>query len=368
MERGLVQRLAVAIEHTIEAVVVTNVDGVIEYVNPAFERITGYESAEVLGRNISLLKSGVHDEGFYAALWRTIADGGVFQGRFVNRRKDGTLYEEEGSIAPVRDEAGEVVGFVSVKRDISADIELHRQVQQAQKMEAVGRLAAGVAHDFNNVLATILVSTEFLLRDLEVDGPSYSDVSEIQRSAQQGRALVKQLLAFARRREPMRSRVELNELIARLGMMLRRIVGRSIVLATDVSDDVLEVLADPVQLEQVILNLGINARDAMPDGGRLHVAASRAVAEAVPCSGCADAPAGMESRVHLRITDTGVGMSAETLARIFEPFFTTKPPGQGTGLGLSTAHSIVASFGGVVIATSAPDAGTTMRICLPLAD
>ncbi|MBF8259935.1 MAG: PAS domain S-box-containing protein, partial [Actinobacteria bacterium] len=356
-------RLTMAVEQAGESIVVTDTRGTIQYVNPAFERITGYDRMEVIGQTPRILKSGRHDAAFYRNLWETLRGGEIWRGTFLNKRKDGTLYEEDAVISPVRDPSGQVVNYVAVKRDVTDVRRMEEQLRQSQKMEAVGRLAGGVAHDFNNLLTAISGYSDLLLHRL----PDYStlrrDVEEIRKAGDRAAALTRQLLAFSRRQVLQPKVLDLNTVVTNMGQMLRRLIGEDIELSTDLSPSLSRVKADPGQIEQVIVNLAVNARDAMPDGGRITIAT--ADADLSPAYAAAHPGVRPGPHVLLSVADTGHGMSDETQAHLFEPFFTTKERGKGTGLGLATVYGIVQQSGGHLRVHSAADRGSAFLIYLP---
>ena len=260
-----------AIEQSAEGVVITNTTGDIEYVNPAFTRITGYSREEVLGHNPRILKSGKQDPAFYQQLWATILKGEIWHGELINRRKDGKLYTEEMNIAPVRDARGEITHFIATKQDVTERKHLEEQFRQAQKMEAVGRLAGGVAHDFNNLLTIINGYSEMLLDGLNSNDPTRGHLEEIRKAGDRAASLTRQLLAFSRQQVLAPRVLDLNTLVADVEKMLRRLIGEDIDLAI-VRDSALgQVKADPGQIEQILMNLAVNARDAMPQGGKLVI-------------------------------------------------------------------------------------------------
>ena len=355
--------LTMAVEQAGESIVVTDTRGTIQYVNPAFERITGYDRVEAIGQNPRILKSGRHDAAFYRNLWKTLRDGEVWRGTFLDKRKDGTLYEEDAVISPVRDPSGRVVNYVAVKRDVTSIRRMEEQLRQSQKMEAVGRLAGGVAHDFNNLLTAISGYSDLLLHRL----PDYStlrrDVEEIRKAGDRAAALTRQLLAFSRRQVLQPKVLDLNIVVTTMEHMLRRLIGEDIDLSTELSPSLSRVKADPGQIEQVIVNLAVNARDAMPDGGRITIAT--ADTELSPAYAAAHPEVRPGPHVLLSVADTGHGMSDETQAHLFEPFFTTKERGKGTGLGLATVYGIVQQSGGHLRVNSAADRGSTFLIYLP---
>ena len=356
--------LALAIEQSAEAVLITDLEGKIQYCNPAFERNSGYTHDEIVGRTPRFLKSGKQTKEFYEELWTTIKAGKVWSGHFMNRRKDGSLCEEDATISPIRDPAGEVTGFVAAKRDVTEQVALENRLKQAQKLESIGRLAGGVAHDFNNLLTVINGYSEMGLTRLPEGDPLRELLTQIRKAGERAEALTRQLLAFSRKQVIEPCPVNLNDLILESKKMLGRIVREDIDIVTNLHQEDCYVMADPGQLHQILMNLVVNARDAMPSGGRLTLRTSRRQIDNVPSSSFAGTKSG--SYVVLEVSDTGVGMSEEIQQKVYEPFFTTKPEGSGTGLGLSTVYGIVQQAGGWIKFESQPEVGTTFRIGLPL--
>ncbi|MFZ3211913.1 MAG: PAS domain S-box protein [Terriglobales bacterium] len=491
---GRLRLQAAALAAAANSIVITDLQGSIVWVNPAFSRITGYLAEDVLGQNPRLLRSGQHPRAFYEELWRTITSGNVWHGEVANRRKDGSLYAGEMTITPVHSEGGEITHFIAIQQDITgrkviedalkqaeqkyraifedavvgifqttpegrplsvnralaqmygyesaaqliaeaaetapplfadssrwkefawvlkqggvvrnAELELackdgskkwllanvralrggngrvvqhegtvqditerkllEDQLRQSQKLEAVGRLAGGVAHDFNNALAVIIGYSELLQDRLDPANPLRSFTQEITKAGERAASLTRQLLAFSRKQILQPRVLDLNSIVTEIDKMLRRLIGEDIHLVVDRASNLGRVKADPGQLQQVLMNLAVNARDAMPQGGKLIIATANATLD--------------ESYVHhrpvvrpgayvvLSVSDTGCGMDKATQARIFEPFFTTKEPGKGTGLGLSTVYGIVKQSGGFVWVYSEPGQGTTFKIYLPRVD
>ncbi len=356
-------RLRTAIEQSAETVVITDVHGTIQYVNPAFERITGYSRAEALGKKPSVLKSGQHPTSFYEHLWKTILGGEVWHGEVVNRRKDGRLYTEEMNIAPVRNPHGAITHFIATKQDVTARKELEEQFRQAQKMEAVGRLAGGVAHDFNNLLTIITGYSQMLLAGLEASSPLRAQVTEIQKAGERAAGLTQQLLAFSRRQVLNPQVLDLNQVIRDTSKMLRRLIGEDVECHTVLHPELWKVKVDAGQVGQILMNLGVNARDAMPEGGTLTIETSNVHLTEVYASTHAEITPGRY--VVMAVSDSGMGMDHETQAHIFEPFFTTKAQGKGTGLGLATVYGIVKQSGGYIWIYSEPGKGATFKIYLP---
>jgi PAS domain S-box-containing protein len=358
-------RLVTAIEQSEEAVVITNTEGIIEYINPAFTQITGYEREEVLGKTPRILKSDKQDMEFYRQLWATILRGEIWHGEIINRRKDGKLYTEEMNIAPVRGAHGEVTHFVATKQDVTERKTLEAQLQQAAKIEAVGRLAGGVAHDFNNLLTIINGYTELLLDKYAADGLASTYLTEVKNAGERAASLTRQLLAFSRRQVLAPQVIDLNAVVSNLEKMLKRLIGEDIKLHTLLDPSLERLKADPGQIEQVIMNLAVNARDAMPSGGNLTIETRNVVLDETYARSHATVKPG--PYVMLAVGDTGVGMTPETKAHIFEPFFTTKEKGKGTGLGLATVYGIVKQSGGSVWVYSELGQGTVFKVYLPIA-
>ncbi len=349
-------RLMSAMEQAAEAIVITDQDGKIQYVNPAFEQITGYSEQEVRGKNSRILKSGHQNEAFYRELWSTISNGKTWKSRMVNRRKDGTCYTEDVSISPVLDKGGWITNFVSVKRDVTSEIELEKRLLQAQKMEAIGNLAGGIAHDFNNILSPIMLHAEMAMMDLPADSRLQETMKQIYSSAERAKDLVRQILTFARAREEKKIPLRLSLILKEALKFLRATIPSTIEIRHVLKTGRDTVMADPTQIHQIVMNLCTNAAHAMKDtGGRLTVSLTEA--REVP---------GDFLRISVR--DTGKGIEPGILERIFDPYFTTKGPGQGTGLGLAVVHGIVESCGGRIDVESEEGKGTVFHVLLPVVD
>ncbi len=482
---------ASTLEAAANAIVITDAEGRVVWVNPAFTKLTGYTAAEVFGQNPRVLKSGTHDKSFYQELWGTILSGNVWHGEITNRRKDGSSYEEEMTITPVRSADGAISHFIAIKEDITARKEaeqalrraeekyrhifedavigifqttpegrflsvnpalarmfgfgspqecmaqasdlgkemyvqpsvreefrrlieqhgvvrgleyqacrrdgcpiwllenaravrdgdgttlyyegtmediterkhLEEQFRQAQKMEAVGRLAGGVAHDLNNMLGVIIGYSELLGERFAPGDALHKQVGEVRKAADRAASLTRQLLAFSRKQVLDPRIIDLNDLMDNLTKMLRRLIGEDVELAFAPSTTAAVVKADPGQMEQVLMNLAVNARDAMPRGGKLLIETANVDLDETYAR--QHVPVQPGPYVLLSVSDTGCGMDAKVLAHIFEPFFTTKELGKGTGLGLSTVYGIVKQSGGYIWVYSEPGRGTTFKIYLP---
>jgi PAS domain S-box-containing protein len=356
-------RLVTAIEQSAEAVMITNTSGEIEYVNPTFSRITGYSREEARGQNPRILKSGEQDPALYQQLWATILQGKIWHGELINRRKDGSLYNEQMNIAPVRGEHGEVTHFIATKQDITARKELEQRFVQAQKMEAVGRLAGGVAHDFNNLLTVINGYAQILTQRSSPKDPSRGLFEEIQMAGERAASLTRQLLAFSRRQVLEPKVLDLSNVLANTETMLRRLIGEDVELVTKLRPGLGLVKVDPGQIEQVIMNLAVNSRDAMPQGGKFIIETTNV--EADEDYARTHKPMTPGKYVVVSVSDTGCGLDLATQAHIFEPFFTTKAKGKGTGLGLATVYGIVKQSGGFIWVYSEPGQGATFKIYFP---
>ncbi|HKT88221.1 MAG TPA: response regulator [Candidatus Sulfotelmatobacter sp.] len=358
------RKLSRAVEESADTVVITDRDGTIEYVNPAFEKLTGYSREEACGRTPRLLKSGEQSLETYQELWKTILSGNVFRGILVNRKKNGDLYYVEESISPVRDGAGQITHFIANGRDLTERLRLEAQLLQAQKMDAVGRLAGGVAHDFNNLLTIITSYSELALDSIPKDSDLEAKVQEILLAARRAAELTRQLLAFSRKQPQALRVVELNPVVAGIAKTLPRLIGEDIEFSFLPGGSVGCVRADPMQIEQILMNLAANARDAMPQGGHLRIETSNVhLDEAYIHDKPATIPLGDYALV--TVSDDGEGIPREDLPHIFEPFYTTKPSGKGTGLGLATVYGIVKQNKGFIWVYSEPDSGTVFKIYLP---
>lgn len=487
----LIQLQATALKAAANAILITDVNGIINWVNPAFTTYTGYTAEEIIGQNPRVLKSGEQDEKFYDDLWQTIISGDVWYGELINKRKDGSLYIEEQTITPVRNEKGQIINFIAIKQDvterkkaedalaksaeryrtfvenahdvifshdlngnftavnkavegitgykrkeilkmniretlspeqydkalsmtkrmlsgehvetfelefivkrkriltaevnaklilqngvpvgvqgIARDIterkQLEEKLRQAQKMEAIGQLTGGIAHDFNNLLTAINGYCDLTILKANPHDNSYSYLHEIKKAGERAASLTRQLLAFSRKQILQTKVIDLNVVISDLKKMLKRVIGEDLELFTVLSPELGKIKADHGQIEQVIMNLAVNSRDAMPEGGKLIIETHNIYLDDGYATNHIDIETG--HYVMLTISDTGVGMDRETQSHIFEPFFTTKEIGRGTGLGLATVYGIVRQSKGYITLYSEVGIGTTFKIYLPRID
>jgi two-component system cell cycle sensor histidine kinase/response regulator CckA len=350
-----------------QAVVAVDMNGSVLFWNSFAERLYGWTAAEALGRTPWTVAPSTSPKAGNVHTWAIVMDGGTWSGEMEMLRRDGTTFPAHVILSPIRDAEGAVIGAVGASSDLTAHKQLEQQLRQAQKMEAVGRLAGGVAHDFNNMLTAIRGNAQLLLGEIPAGTLMHEDVQEIDHAAARAADLTRQLLAFSRSQVLQPRLLNLNAVVRGVEPMLRRLIGEDIHFTTALADGLCTVRADPAQVEQIILNLVVNARDAMPHGGGLRIetrnlepgeALGMELAEGA--DGCGP--------VALVVRDTGCGMDPETLERVFEPFFSTKAPGVGTGLGLSTVYGIVKQSGGHVAVESEPQRGSTFTICLPGVD
>ncbi len=362
------RRLDMAVNQAAESVIITDGQGVIQYVNPAFERMTGYSRDELMGRNAATLPSAEHhDTTLDREVAETLGRGEVWRGRIVTRRKDGSEFTAETSISPVRDSAGNIVSRVAISRDITNEILMEARVRQAQKMEAIGTLAGGIAHDFNNVLAAIIGYGQIAASELAPDSPLQKDLTQVLCAADRAKNLVRQILTFSRQVEEERKPIELGIIVNEALQFLRPSLPTTIEIHTHIDTDSGPVLADPTQAHQVVMNLCTNAYHAMRDAGgvlTLSVEPFQVDSHLIQSHpGLHEGP-----YVRLSVSDTGCGMDKDVQERIFEPFFTTKAKGEGTGLGLATVHGIVSAHGGVITVYTEVGKGSTFRVYLPRAE
>lgn len=358
------KRFLTAIEQLAESIVITDIQGRIEYVNPAFEKITGYSSEEAFNQNPRLLKSGEHDQFFYHTLWETITSGKTWKGRMINKKKNGTFYSEESTISPVFDKTGGIINFVAVKRDITDEIQMEKRLQQSQKMEAIGTLAGGIAHDFNNILFPILGHTEILIEDSPPEGPLRDSLNEIYTNALRAKDLVRQILTFSRQKNNELKAMKMQPIIEEALKMLRSTVPTTIEITSHLDRECGFIKADPTQIHQIIMNLATNAYHAMEDDGGKLIIELKSIDLGKYDLINPDMLAG--SYVCLSVKDTGKGISKQTIKKIFDPFFTTKEPGKGTGMGLSVVHGIIKNMKGATQVNSQPGKGTEFYVYLPI--
>ena len=357
-------RLISAIEQAGESFVITDADATIQYVNPAFERITGYKKEEAIGQNPRILQSENYDQAFYEKMWSKLLHGGVWRGHLINKRKDGTLFEENATISPVKNTAGEITNFVAVKRDVSQEVLLKQQLQQAQKMESIGTLAGGIAHDFNNILTAILGYAELAKFDIPTDSKANKKIDKVIRAGERAADLVQQILTFSRKKAQNLQPLMPSPIVKEALKLLRASLPTSTMIEENIDSECGFIQADPTQIHQIVLNLCANASQALENQkGTISVKLYRteiAAEEITEESGVSAGPF-----IVLSVSDTGLGIGQAMIKRIFEPYFTTKELGDGTGLGLAVVHGIVKSYRGFIRVESEPGKGTSFHVYIP---
>lgn len=359
------ERLQAVVETAVDGVILIDAKGIVQMFNPACERLFGYAAAEVIGNNVKMLMpepyQGQHD-GYLQNYHRTGERKIIGIGReVVGRRKDGTTFPMDLSVGEARQEGRPV--FVGVIHDLTERKRTEEQLIQAQKMEAVGQLSGGIAHDFNNLLTVIVGNADLLARGLKMRPDLQKQAEAIAAAGHRGAELTQRLLAFSRRQTLRPCEIDCNGLVAKMHGLLRRAVREDIDIRTDLEHDLWAAFADPGQLESAILNLALNARDAMPNGGTLSIVTANMPLDDTYQGESPEVNPG--NYVMISITDNGEGMPPDVVERAFEPFFTTKDVGKGSGLGLSMVYGFAKQSNGHVTLYSEPGLGTTVRIYLP---
>lgn len=360
-------RLATALEQAAEAIFISGTDWVIQYVNPAFEKMSGYPRHEIIGRHTSILRPDGHDPAWYENYQEKVGRGEVWTGHLAARRKDGTCYEAEVTVSPIRDKEHTIINYVYTHRDITHEIKLERELRQAQKMEAIGTLAAGIAHDFNNILTAIVGFTQMALFKIPENNPGRRDMEKVLASSSRATELVRQILTFSRQSDQGRKTVHLITIIDEVMKLLRSSLPTTIEIrrVNSIAPDRDLISADPTQLHQVIMNLCTNADHAMrAGGGTLSIELTEVEIDASLVTRYRNLTPG--PYIRLTVSDTGHGMDAAVMERIFDPYFTTKEPGEGTGMGLAMVQGIVKSHGGAITVYSEVGQGTTFQVFLPM--
>jgi PAS domain S-box-containing protein len=357
-------RLARAVEQSPVSMIITDPEGRAQYVNSKFSADTGHTLEDILERGLEVLRAGHTSEAAYQEFWTAVRGGAEWRGELSTVRADGRTVWEAVKVSCLRNPAGEITNLLCLREDITERKRLEHELRQAQKMESLGTLAGGIAHDFNNLLAIINGYAEFCEQSLQEPAVLRKSLRQIHHAAQRAGSLVRQILTFSRKTEVRFSAVDANQLIRDLMRMFAETFPRNVAVELDLAEPPPALHADASQIQQILLNLCVNARDAMPDGGTITIGTGLADSATLAHLG---APAG-RTYACLTVADTGTGMSAEVRARIFEPFFTTKHGNQGTGLGLAVVYGIVVAHQGLIDVESAPGSGSAFRVYLPLAE
>jgi len=365
-----IRKLATLIQQIPVSIVLTDVNGIIQFVNPAFSKITGYSSEEAIGQKPNILKSGKHDDQFYKEMWQKITAGEHWKGVLINKKKDGSEYYCDNLIFPIVDSSGKIINYVAISQDITRQKKMEAQIHQMQKMESIGLLAGGIAHDFNNLLTVINGYAQLAIMRLDKNHSLYNIVKEILHAGQRAENLTSQLLAFSRKQPHKPEVLNINDVIASLYKMLRRLISEDIQIETVLADGLPNIKADKSQIEQILINLVVNAQDAIKALDK-PVPTKKILIETGQAffdkSYVKNHPHRTEGHyVYFAVTDNGIGMDETIKAHIFEPFFTTKEKHQGTGLGLSTVYGIVKQNCGHIDVYSEPGMGSTFKIYWPV--
>jgi two-component system cell cycle sensor histidine kinase/response regulator CckA len=354
-------RLATVVDQAPDPIIIIDVDGVVQYVNPGFEHMSGYLSRDLVGNPAPKLKTDRHDDAFYDDIVTTVMNGEIWRGHIHGRTSDGKDCELESIVSPLKDERGDTISFIAVNRDVTREFELQKQLDYSRRMDAIGRLAAGISHDFNNLLTVISGYVDILLATTQLDDQPKQWLRQIRKAGDSATLMIRQLLAFGRREIVDAEIVDPNQCIREVNKMVERLISNHIEFKLDLGDDIGKIRIDPGQLDQVLMNLIVNARDAMPDGGELHIGTERVTISHGDHVGKLEPG----EYVKLWVRDTGAGMTQETAEQIFEPFFTTKEHGKGTGLGLATVYGFAQQIHGDIIVQTSVGRGTTFNIYMP---
>lgn len=360
------KKLSQAVQEAGESILITDLDAIIEYVNPAFTEITGYLPEEALGKTPAILKSSAQDPSFYKELWDTITHGGIWHGTLIDRRKDGVFYPALTSISPIRDDENKITHFVSIQQDMSEHQKLEEKFLQAQKMEAVGTLVGGIAHDFNNMLAAIQGNVYLSKKKLENQPEIRDKLDSIEELGLRAADMVRQLLTFSRKGRVDMAPLSFTAFIKEGHKLAKTAIPENIELVCNPSQEALTIKGDGTQLQQVLMNLLNNARDAVSEVREPKISCSLKSFAATPTFIKEHPETNATQFALLTVQDNGSGISKDCLDKIFDPFFTTKGVGEGTGLGLAMVYGAIQSHNGVIEAKSEPNVGTTFNVYLPL--
>ena len=365
-ENALIQ-LATAVDQSSDSMAILSKDGKIDYVNPAFECMSGYSRDEVIGKKLDFLRSKHHDPKTIQSMETAMKEGIVWRGRLSNKRKDGELYITETTASPIRDKDGHIINYINIKRDVTMEANLEHQLRQSQKLQAIGQLAGGIAHDFNNILTSIMGNTELALIELKENQPITVRLENTLSASERAKSLINQILMFSRKQEQKRRPVQLNRIVAEAQKLIRASAPATIDVQVNLTRKPNIIMADATQVHQIVMNLCANAVHAMADKkGRLYISTEILTLSHEMARKFLELKPGVY--VWLTVADTGRGIDAETRERIFEPFFTTKDKGEGVGMGLSVVHGIVKSHNGAIVVESEPGKGSSFQVFFPIAE
>lgn len=360
------RKLSQAVEQSPISVVITDTHGSIEYINSAFLHITGYSLAEVLGQNPRMLNSGQNPPEIYPELWQKIKSGKSWNGEFINRKKDGSLFREKAVISPLFDRNGRITHYLGLKEDITELRQLEERMRQGEKMEALGTLASGIAHDLNNLLTPILGYSEVAKEQTAEESELWNDLNQIFLAGTRAMELVQKLLAFSRKKPRVCRLLDPAPVIQEALDLMRAAIPNSVKIQQEIEQQNGRIKADPTEIHQIVMNLCTNAAHAMPDGGILTVDLRRVEVDQDLSRRQLELSLG--NYLRLQVADTGIGIPAEIRSKIFEPYFTTKEKGSGTGLGLAQVHGILSGYGGEIVVKSEENKGTTFSLYFPISN
>ncbi|MCK5535603.1 MAG: PAS domain S-box protein, partial [Bacteroidales bacterium] len=352
--------LELAIENASEEVLVTNIKGIVSFANPAFIINTGYTNHEIVGKNINILNSGKHDKQFFATLWSTITSGNTWVGTITNKKKNGELFEEQVTISPILDKNKILIGYLSIRNDITEKKKLQSQLEQNQKMKSIGLLAGGIAHDFNNILTAIIGYNDLAMMESEKSPEISAHLNKVSIAANRAKKLVKQILTFSRKSNTARQPIQLSRIVNDALKLIRSTIPSTIEIVKNIESQSITI-ADVTEIHQIVMNLCTNASQAMIDNkGIIDIKLTDiSIKEDEPILGASINPG---NYIELEISDNGRGIDKKEILNIFDPYFTTKKVGSGTGLGLSVVHGIISNYGGYINVYSEIDVGTTFKI------
>tara|TARA_B100000315_G_scaffold252807_1_gene290345 strand:+ start:38 stop:1333 length:1296 start_codon:yes stop_codon:yes gene_type:complete len=349
------RKLTNAIEHSAEIVVITDLKGNIEYVNPAFEKITEFSKSEVVGENVRMLKSGFHDRAFYTNMWNTIKSGKIWQGELVNKKKSGQRYNERMSIAPVFDNDGNITNFVAIKEDVTLEKKLQLQLLQSEKLSSIGTFISGVAHELNNPLTAVLGFSEVLMDNKNLSNDVRKNLEKIATQSERAAKIVKNLLKFSRENKEGKVAININDILeSTLILEEYHFKTGDVKVIKDFAENLPPAIADVNQLQQVFMNILQNAFHSMSDAnikGEIKIKTGR-----------------KDDEIIINIENDGPPIPEDILGKLFDPFFTTKEVGKGTGLGLYVSFGILKDHGGRIKAENISNSGVRFIICLPVTD
>jgi len=358
-----ISSLATVVEQAFQAIVITDLNGIITYVNPAFKKITGYDTEEIIGQSPRVLSGGQHDDKFYKELWDTIKSGNIWHGEFHNKRKDNNYYHENAIIFPIKNVEGAITKYAAIKQDVTEQKKLQEQLQQSQKLESIGTLAGGIAHDFNNILSIIMGYTELTIEELTDNKELVNNLTKVMDASERARDMIQQILAFSRKDIIKMKLLCVNDILKETIKFIRGTIPTTIDIKLNMENSSEKILVNKTQITQITVNLCVNAAHAMQEnGGIIEI-----LLEDKECT--------IEKPIEnlkigeyklLQIKDTGTGMKKEILDKIFEPYFTTKKTGEGTGLGLSVTYGIIKNHHGYIFVNSELGVGSVFSIYLPI--